>query len=259
MQKPLLLLLSAGCLISCKKEANTPANNFTWFGTQNSAVYNYVLINANQVLSKTDTEELHIGVSAAFIDSNNNQITSVRALSVNNRLIQPNRDSTYNFDYGTSELGKDSQVFGSQVLISIHGTDDGDTVTNSVYVPKQLTALVTKYPDVLSLSKGMKLSWAPDSDNSWGNVMIQVFYYSSLSRQSDSTLPEKINTLSLTVPDTGDYTLTKTDLNSFPSNAFVGITIARGTQNEAVLPLSHKRVYYFSSASVSTPPVKIAQ
>ncbi len=42
----------------------------------------------------------------------------------------------------------------------------------------------------------------------------------------------------------------------FP-NAYIGITIARGTQNEAMLPLSHKRVYYFSSASVSTPPVKL--
>ncbi len=80
MNKPLLLLISAGCLVSCHKEASNPDNNWTWFGTQNSAVYNYVLINANQVLSNSDSEELHVGVSAAFIDSNNHQVTIVRTL-----------------------------------------------------------------------------------------------------------------------------------------------------------------------------------
>ena len=89
--------------------------------------------------------------------------------------------------------------------------------------------------------------------------MIQVYYFSTLSLKGDSTLPQAITTVSLTVPDNGNYYLSQTDLQSFPVNAYIGITIARGTQNEAILPLSHKRVYYFSSASVSTPPVRLAQ
>jgi hypothetical protein len=72
-------------------------------------------------------------------------------------------------------------------------------------------------------------------------------------------LPANIATFNLTVPDNGSYFLTKADLRSFSPHAFIGITIARGTQNEAILPLSHKRVYYFSSASVSTPPVQLTQ
>lgn len=258
MQKPLLLLLSAGCLISCNKDKSNPLNSFTWFGTQNNAVYNYVLINANQVLNKTNAEELHVGVSAAFIDSNNHQITSVRTLSVNNLLIEPSRDSTYNYDYASSEMTKDFQVFGSQVLISIRGVEEADTVSSSIYVPKQLTCLITAYTDIISLSQGMQLHWAPDEENTWGNVVIQVFYYKDLSRKGDSTLPDKISTLSLTVPDNGNYNLTNTDLQTFPRNAYIGITIARGTQKEAILPISRKRVYYFSSASVSTPPVRVA-
>jgi len=103
MRKPLLLILSAGCLISCHKDNAVPANNWTWFGTQNKAVYNYVLINANQVLTNTESDELHVGVSAAFIDSNNNQITVVRALTVNNQVIMPGSDSTYNFSYGSDQ------------------------------------------------------------------------------------------------------------------------------------------------------------
>jgi hypothetical protein len=259
MQKPLLLLLSAGYLISCNKEASKPVNNFIWFGTQNTAVYNYVLINANQVLNNSDSEELHVGVSAAFIDSNNHQITVVRALSVNNQLIQPGRDQTYNYDYATGEVNKNLPLFGTQVLVTIRGMEDEDTVTSSIYVPKQLTGIISNYPDTLSVSHGLQLQWAPDDANTWGHVMIQLFYYSSLSQRADSTLPGKMATINLTVPDNGNYYLSRKDLGTFPPHAFIGITIARGTQNEAILPISRKRVYYFSSASVSTPPVKLIQ
>ena len=259
MHKPLLLLIGAGCLISCHKEASNPANSWTWFGTQNSVVYNYVLINANQVLSKSDSEELHIDVSAAFIDSNNHQVTVVRALTVNNLVIEPGQDSTYNYNYTSVEINKGFQLFGTQVLVTIHGMDEADTVSSSIYLPKQLTGVIMNYPDTLSLSQGLQLHWTPDNENTWGNVMIQLFYYNALSRKGDSTLPEKISTVNLTVPDNGSYYLSKSNLCPFPRNSFIGITIARGTQNEAILPLSRKRVYYFTSASVSTQPVKLLQ
>jgi hypothetical protein len=256
MHKHLLLLISAGCLISCHKEASNPVNNWPWFGTLNSAVYNYVLINANQVLSKSDSEELHVGVSAAFIDSNNHQVTAVRALSVNNLVIEPGQDSTYNYNYGSADINKGG-LFGTQVLVTIRGTYDADTVSCSIYLPKQLSGLTTEYPDTLSISHGLQLNWSPDQENLWGNVVIQLFYYNALSRKGDSTLPENITTVNLTVPDDGNYFLSKTDLSAFPNKAYIGITIARGTQNEAILPLSRKRVYYFTSSSVSTPPVKL--
>jgi hypothetical protein len=259
MHKPLLLLISAGSLISCQKEASNPVNNITWFGTQNKAVYNYVLINANQVLTHSDTEELHVGINAAFIDSNNNQINIVRALYVNNVAIQPSQDSTYSYNYASGATDKGLPLFGTKVLVTIRGTEEADTVTSSLYLPKQLTGVLASdyYPDVLSRRTGMQLSWATDDENTWGNVMIQLFYFNTLSRKNDSTLPDKIQTVNLTVPDNGGYYLTKADLASFPGNAYIGITIARGTQTEAILPLSRKRVYYFSSASVSTPPVKV--
>lgn len=257
MHKPLLLLISAGCLISCHKEASNPANNWTWFGTQNNAVYNYVLINANQVLSQSDSEELHIGVSAAFIDSSNHQITAVKALSVNNLVIQPGQDSTYNYNYGAAETNRGFQLFGTRVLVTINGIAESDTVTNSIYLPKRLSAALENYPDTISLSNGLQLQWSPDNENTWGNVMIQLFYYATISRKADSTMPEKISTVNITAPDNGHYFLSGSDLNAFPRNAYIGITIARGTQNEAILPLSRKRVYYFSSASVSTPPIRV--
>jgi hypothetical protein len=89
--------------------------------------------------------------------------------------------------------------------------------------------------------------------------MIQLFYYQDLSRKADSTLPEKINTVSITVPDNGSYFLSPADLQPFPAKAVIGISIARGSQNEAILPLSRKRVFYFSSASASTTPLPVVQ
>jgi hypothetical protein len=257
MNKPLLLLIGAGYLVSCNKEASNPDSNWTWYGTQNSTVYNYVLINANQVLNNSDSEELHIGVSAAFIDSNNHQVTMMRTLSVNDQVILPGNDATYNYNFPSGQTGKGVQVFGSQVLVTIRGTEDADTVSSSLYVPKELSQTISNYPDTLSINKGLQLHWEPDNANTWGNVVIQLYYYSTLSRKFDSSLPTDIQTVNITVPDIGTYSLTKSDLLSFPSNAYIGITIARGTQNEAILPLSHKRVYFFSSASVSTSPVKL--
>ncbi|HEY4155742.1 MAG TPA: hypothetical protein VGM24_09940 [Puia sp.] len=258
MNKPLLVLFGAGCLISCHKDGKGPVNSWTWFGTQNPAVYNYVLINANQVINKADSGELHIGVSAAFIDSNNNQITVVNALTVNDQEIQPGVDYTYNYNY-SSGTPKGAPVFGSNVMVTIRGTGADDTISRSVYLPKQLVQLISGYPDAIQRSKGLQLTWLPDEENAWGNVLIQLFYYKDLSRKADSTLPEKINTVSITTPDNGNYFLTSKDLESFPVRAVMGITIARGSQNVAILPLSRKRIYYFSSASVSTTPLPVIQ
>jgi hypothetical protein len=256
MNKPLLVLLSAGCLVACHKDGNKPDNSWTWFGTDNPAVYNYVLINASQVINKADSSELHVGVSAAFIDSNNHQVTVVSALSVNNQEIRPGVDYTYKYDY-SSGIPKATPLFGTNVVVTIRGTEADDSISKTVYLPKQLMQLISTYPDTIHRSKGILLNWRPDEENAWGNVLIQLFYYKDLSKKADSTLPDKINTVSITVPDNGSYFLTAQDLEPFPANAVMGITIARGSQNEAILPLSRKRIFYFSSASVSTTPLPV--
>ncbi len=258
MNKPLLLFLGAGCLVSCHKDGSSPSNSWSWFGTQNPAVYNYVLINASQVINKADSNELHIDVSAAFIDSNNHQITVMNALSVNNQEIQPGVDYTYNCNYA-SGTPKGLSLFGTDVVVTIRGTAENDTISKSVYLPKQLLRLISDYPDTVHLNRGIPLSWTPDEENTWGNVVVQLFYYKDLSLKADSTLPQKINTVSITVPDNGSYFLSPSDLAAFPAKSVMGITIARGTQNEAILPLSRKRIYYFSSASVSTTALPVSR
>ncbi|HVU85082.1 MAG TPA: hypothetical protein VHC50_09585 [Puia sp.] len=258
MNKPLLVLIGAGCLVSCNKDGNKPDNSWTWFGTDNPAVYNYVLINASQVINKADSGELHVGVSAAFIDSNNHQVTVVGALSVNNQEIHPGVDYTYRYDY-LAGTPKAPPLFGTNVEVAISGIEPDDSISKTVYLPKQLMQLISAYPDTIHRSRGIQLTWSPDEENTWGNVLIQLFYFSDLSRKADSTLPDKIETVSITAPDNGQYFLTPGELAAFPVKSVMGITIARGSQNQAILPLSHKRIFYFSSASVSTLPLPVTE
>ncbi|PWT76605.1 MAG: hypothetical protein C5B59_06140 [Bacteroidetes bacterium] len=256
MRRPFLLFMGFGCLASCHKTEFNPNKSWEWFGTNNPVVYSYVLINANQVASRADSNDFHIAIAAAFIDSLNNKITGIDNLYVNNLPISMNVDSTFSFDYGASaSLNQGLALYGTNVCVSIKGNSNDDTVTTSVYLPKRLINVITDFPDAVDLSKDVELKWAPDQGNKWGNVIIQVYYYPGLSQASDSTLPKQIRTLNLTVPDNGSYIIQKEMLQSFPRKSFIGISIARGTQNEAVLPVSRKRVFYFTNSSASTQPL----
>jgi len=247
-----------GCLASCHKSEVSPIKGWTWFGTDNPVVYNYVLINATQVVNKVDSNDFHIGVAAAFLDSNSNKITSIGDLIVNNKPISRNVDSTYSFDYTEqASLNDGLALYGTNVPISIRGVSDLDTVTKTVYLPKKLVQTFTDFPDAINSSQNLTLKWVPDQNNPWGNVIIQIYYYEVLSHASDSTLPDHINTVEFTVPDNGSHTILSTELKMFPVKSYIGISIARGTQSVSVLPISKKRIFYFSNSSASTPPVLV--
>ena len=51
-------------------------------------------------------------------------------------------------------MNKGFQLFGTKVLVTIRGQDDSDTVSSSIYVPKQLTGVITNYPDTLFSQSG---------------------------------------------------------------------------------------------------------
>jgi len=259
MKKPFILLIGVGSVLSCSKDENKPTNGWDWFGTHDAPVYNYVLISANQVTNKSDSNDFQIGVAAAFIDSNTNKLSGVSDLAVNQRSIVRGTDSTYNFGYNNTPYFQDGlSLFGTDVTIKIKGTTEGDTVNKTLYLPKRLVKLISDFPDVIDLSKPLNLSWVPDERNNWGKVIIQVYYYPGLSSGSDPTLPSQIAALNYTAPDLGSYTIAAKDLERFPPKAYVGISIARGEQTEAVFPVSKKRVFFFSSSSASTVPLLVS-
>ena len=258
MRKQVLLLIGVGGALACNKTAQSHPKGWDWFGTHDDQVYSYVLLSANQVTDKSDTDSYQISVSAAFIDSNTNTLHAIGNLSVENRTITRNVDNSYSYGYGNpSDLQEAMSLFGRNVMIQVNGESPGDTVTATVYLPKKIVKLISDFPDSVASAKDVTLSWEPDNQYIWGQVVLQVYYYPSLSRARDPGLPQNIKPLNFTVPDNGNYILHATDLNHFPANAYIGISIARGSQNLASLPLSKRRIYFFSSSSASTLPLLV--
>jgi len=258
MNKPLIFLFGVGTALSCHKEELSPANSWDWFGTHDNTVYNYVLISANQVTNKADTNDYQISIQAAFIDSTTNQLSGVNDLTVNDRSILRAGDSTYSFGYNNSPyLEEGLSLFGTNVNISIRGNSMQDTVSRAVYLPKKIVRVITDFPDQVDLSKSLQLNWVADEMNPWRKVIVQVYYYPNYSQGNDPSLPNSIKPLQYNVPDSGSFTVPVSDLQRFPINAVIGVSIARGTQNTAVLPVSKKRVYLFSNSSASTTPLKV--
>ena len=258
MNKPLIFLLGVGSALSCQKEELSSNNGWDWFGTHDNAVYNYVLLSANQVTNKADTNDYQISVQAAFIDSSTNRLSGVSDLTVNARSILRANDSTYNFGYNNSPYFEEGlSLFGTYVNVRIKGNSSDDTISTTVYLPKKIVRLVNDFPDQIDLSKSLVLHWASDEMNPWKKVIIQVYYYPNYSQGNDPTLPNSIKPLQYNVADSGSFTVPVQDLQRFPINSVIGISIARGTQNTAVLPISRKRIYLFSSSSASTIPLKV--
>jgi hypothetical protein len=258
MKKPLIFLLGAGITLSCHKDELSSSNGWDWFGTHDNDVYNYVLISANQVTNKADTNDYQISVEAAFIDSSTNRLSGVSDLTVNDRSVLRANDSTYSFGYNNSPYFQEGlSLFGTNVNISIKGNSAEDSVSRTVYLPKKIVRLINDFPEQIDLSKPLQLQWAADEMNPWRKVIIQVYYYPNYSQANDPSLPNSIKPLQYNAPDSGSFTVPVSDLQRFPIKSVIGISIARGTQNTAVLPLSRKRVYIFSSSSASTTPLQV--
>jgi hypothetical protein len=121
-------------------------------------------------------------------------------------------------------------------------------------VPKKVLRYTSDFPlGQLNIASNLTLNWTPDPACTWGNIAIKIFYKGVESRfLSDSTLSSYDTTLSYIVPDNGSYTISSTDLQKLKRNSLVTLTIGRGSQIQAVLPVSLKRVFYYATSAVST-------
>jgi hypothetical protein len=249
-------------LYSCSKTENAipskyvDATLYSMLTTDSITVNNYVLISSNQIANTLDSN-FAISACAAFTDSITHKLVNVNSLMVNSTSVPRNStDSTYYFSYSGSYLNTGLALAGRNAQVKIQGVSSSDTLSSSIYVPKNLVKLTSDFPDNrLSIYDPLVLKWIPDSNTAWANVVIQVSYYSTLSRWSDPSLPANIKTLTYTVPDNGNYTIPASALQRFPAKSYIGISLGRGSQVEGVLPISKKRIVFFGIASANTPPI----
>jgi hypothetical protein len=220
-------------------------------------VYNSVVLSINQKLSPNDSG-YQVSASGIFIDSATGHASDVTGLSINSRALTRGPDSTFNFTYSDSNTTVQSEgmaLAGTTVNVKVTGVSTGDTVTASVYMPKTITRYASDLTKIfLNVLNNQVLTWTPDASNPNGQVTIQVKYNAKLSRylSGDNTLPATDNTLSYTVADNGSYTIPSSALQAFKNNSYVWLSMGRGAQASAHLPVSGQNVYFFTAASGTT-------
>jgi hypothetical protein len=227
--------------------------------TDSANVYNCVWLIGNQVVSPVADSAQQVSITATFTDSITKKVVGIKGLSVNTRTLTQNPDSTFYFGYSDSSayLTEGLNLYGTNVAIKITGSSLADTVTQSIYQPKKVYG--TSFPTgQINTAKNLALNWTPDAGNAWGNVVIKLWYNSSASRfLNDSTLPAKDTALTYTVPDNGSYTIDSTDLKRLKPHSYVTLSLGRGSEVSAVLPVSRRRVFYFATASETSTPVTL--
>ena len=259
---------------SCHKLANTLSEKATWarsvvdLSQDTSTAYYSVVLTSDQKSSPLDSG-FNTAALATFRDSATSQLVAMGGLSINDLPVTANADNTYEVFY-RSQIDNGSALrsslstssfpqAGTDVKISITGSSPADTVTQFVYVPLDMMASTADFPgSSINVQNDLTLHWIPDPANPSGLIIIKVWYVAGLSRaMNDPTLPPDDLTLTYTVADNGSYTISHTDLQAFHANAFIWIFLGRGSQTAATLPVSNKKVYYFATASVTTPALYV--
>ncbi len=220
-----------------------------------STIYSYVWLNGNQVISALDSN-FRISAMAAFTDTITRNLVPMNGLVINTRSVIPNPDHTYSFNYSDTAayLQEGLNLYGTNVKVKITGSSSADTITKTIYMPKKVLRYTTDFPlGQLNIGSNLTLNWTPDPACTWGNVSIKIYYKSVESRfLSDSTLSANDTTLSYIVADNGSYTISSADLQKLKRNSLVTLEMGRGSQIQAVLPVSLKRVFYYATSAVST-------
>jgi hypothetical protein len=268
-------LLSAGllaaALYSCNKltdsfQKESSATKYAFQqvtgGTDSVNIYNCVWLVGDQIVSAAADSAQHIAVTAAFTDSGINRVVGVRGFSINGMSLGYNaRDSTFYFDYSDSVayLQEGLDLYGTDVQMKITGSGPGDTVTQAVYMPKMVNSGGGSFPvGQINIANNLPLSWTPDAGNASGNVYIKIWYNAKMSRiLNDSTLPATDTVLTYTVPDNGAYTIDSSDLMKLRPNSYVTMSLGRGSQATAVLPVSGRKVFYYATSSESSGPITL--
>jgi|GEM_PF-366475 len=240
------------------------ARGMGMFLTDSATVYSYVMININQSVDNGVDSSFQVAALAAFTDSTTHALFKSMRLAVNGTVINPSASNTYRLGYTDSSGTWPAQgeaLAGTNVNISITGATSADTVSQSVYMPKNVLTTTADFPPAGTggpdNTKSLTLHWVPDPATATQNVIIQVSYYDGLSHSADSALTTHINTLTYVVPDNGSYTISSSDMSAFPTNCYIGIQLGRGTQQAVVLPVSQMRVFFWMINSVSTIPLQV--
>jgi hypothetical protein len=252
------ILCCAVMMVTCTKTELAPEGDHPLSEANLLGIYNYVLIDGEQIVNAPDST-FEITAGAAFTDSATGKVFPVDGVQVNSRVLHTGPEPGYNFSYSDTPgaYNEGLGLFGTQIKVTVTGISPADTLTQSIYMPARMFKSLSDMPlGGFDNNANLILNWTADPLNSSGKVIITIYYNASLSRfQSDSSLPATDTTLTLNVPDNGSYTVSAASLHAFAQKSLITFRMVRGEESSAVLPVSHKRVFFFTASAESLPPV----
>jgi hypothetical protein len=199
--------------------------------SDDSLYSNYFYIRFSQLANRINRD------SSYDIDAYANfNHTDIGIVTINNNIdILPDADNIYHYHFpinaGLSLMGTSLPVNAAEPI---------DTVTNNtltisrvrnttvMVIPTQIYPLSVSFPaSVIDRMAVLPLTWAAYPNNQFGKVQISVKYYPGISQHNATGMPNAITQLNYQVADNGSFTIPAADLNRFPRDSYVGISIAR--------------------------------
>lgn len=255
----------ASWLSSCKKDI-TPVKNFDPTVGIVSLIKNegeimpakYVFIQFNQFPDNIDTTtSFSINVFGKFTNDTTGMAVNAGNIIINDLLtINSGPDNLYEYKFDQASLPFGKASMGNYIDLKITGSNAADSLRRKLYIPKPVF-LNNLYKSISTISNNTSynLSWNPDPQNMFGKVLIQVSYYSGLSRYRNRDNPVSIENLVYTVSDKGSFVIPAGDLQRFPVSSYISISISRASDDR--WPTDHSHVEYIAVASAFSSPILV--
>lgn len=237
------IILTITIFYSCQKNGNTEKygdsvtlSQLISGGGEGSFFDNCLILNASQIVNPLDTiNSYKIGLTARFGENGTN--LNAGQISVNGTNISINSSGIYDFEFADSNFTSGKSLIGNSINISNSGTNEVEARNITVYVPTTMYSYSggLYFPSgSISRTTSIPLKWRPDPGNVFGEVVLQVYYYASLSKTRDANMPRQIVGLRYQIPDNGLFTIPASDLARFPVGSIVGVSIGRATYTQQV-------------------------
>jgi hypothetical protein len=255
-----LTLLSFIFLISCTKIIDTSqkvheelnvvenlrnnARNIVGTNTSDTSYANYVLLRLSQLANSSERDSSYdIDAFARFSNSGDNIDVGPIGIGDNITML-PDSNNLYHYKFPLNEgialFGTTIPIAATEPLPPENLGGLASRVRVIMAVPTQIYPLSVNFPaNVIDRTTVLPVTWSPDPNNQYGKVQIDVSYYSGLSQHNAIGMPNSVASLSYQVADNGSFTIPAADLNRFPRDAFIGISIARVWSTRSVNNVSY--------------------
>ncbi len=217
---------------------------------------NYVAIISSFTINPTRRDSSYKIQAFGKITENDIPINA-GPIQIGNKTLYTDSNNLYSYDYSLSD-GK--SLFGSTVNVSIQDSSSrGQTLRRLtgkvIVVPKEIFPTSMALPgSTVDRTRDYQLNWAPDPNNQFQQVQIQISYYKGISQYNASGMPNAINDLVFNVPDNGNFTITQADLSRYPKGAYIGLSISR-----ASLDNTSGNIAYVSIVEAHSVPLLVVE